>query len=226
VPTILCLATLSSRADTSSQTAITRLLGRGFGILAAVLICLVIAGSLLGNLFVASRMAVAAANRGWFPSLLAVTGGFRPSRRHQDASQDGENDSSNHVNGDTSDLKATFRSDAPIPALLLSSTLGVAYILLGNFRSLLTFNGLAEYSFFFLTVISAIVLRFREPDLARPYKPLLIVPITFAVVSGFVVVRGAVFAPILAAVLVGLWGGGLAWYFVRRRWFVTARRGD
>ncbi len=163
--------------------------------MAAVLICLVIAGSLLGNSFVAGRMAVAAANKGWLPGLFAIVGGVR------------------NRPGRSEELEAsTSRSDAPINALVLSAVLSTLYILLGNFRALLTFNGLGEYSFFLLTVVGAIVLRFRKPDLPRPYKPLLVVPVVFALVSGFIVVRGAVFAPVLAAVLIAVWLVGVGFY--------------
>jgi amino acid transporter len=110
------------------------------------------------------------------------------------------------------------KSDAPVNSLLLAAFLSIVYILLGDFRSLLTFNGLGEYTFFFFTVVGAIILRFREPDLQRPYKPLILVPAVFALVSGFVVVRGAVFAPIPAAVLLGLWVTGYAFYWLRMRY--------
>ena len=89
--------------------------------------------------------------------------------------------------------------------------------MLGNMRILLTLNGLAEYAFFFLTVLGAIVLRFREPDLKRPVKPFILIPVLFALISGFVVVRGAVFAPIQATILIGIWVIGAGLYFVRRR---------
>ncbi|CZR65943.1 probable amino acid transporters [Phialocephala subalpina] len=190
-----------STTDSVAVTAITRLLGPAFGIVAAILVCLVVAGSLLGNSFVAGRMTVAAANANWLPHLFAVVGkvGIKPSP-----------DSS---------------SDAPLNALLLSSILSTLYILFGNFRALLTFNGLGEYSFFFLTVVGAIVLRFREPDLERPYKPLLLIPATFAIVSGFVVVRGAVFAPVQTAVLVVLWILGVGFYQTKKLWTKKAEEG-
>lgn len=83
---------------------------------------------------------------------------------------------------------------------------------------ILTFNGLGEYSFFFLTVLGAIILRFREPDLHRPYKPFVLIPAIFAVVSGFVVVRGGAFAPVQAVVLIMVWVIGVGFYWLRRRW--------
>ncbi|KAI0406765.1 amino acid/polyamine transporter I [Xylaria palmicola] len=199
-----------STTDSVAVTAINRLLGQGFGIVAAVLICLVVAGSLLGNSFVAGRMAVAAANQDWLPRALAVLGTFglqKPAEQGQ-PQQGGEE-------------QAT--SDAPVNAIALSAVLATLYILLGSFRALLTFNGLGEYSFFFLTVLGAVVLRVREPALPRPYRTPVLVPVAFAAVSGFVVVRGAIFAPVLAGVLVALWGVGGLVYWGRRE--VARRRG-
>ncbi|KAN0099228.1 amino acid transporter [Hyaloscypha variabilis] len=180
-----------STTDSVAVTAITRLTGPVGGTIAAVLVCLVVAGSLLGNSFVAGRMTVAAANKSWLPSFLSLVGRFTS--------------------------KSTSTSDAPFNALLLSSILSALYILFGNFRALLTFNGLGEYSFFFLTTLGALVLRWKEPELKRPYKPWVIIPGTFVVVSGFVVVRGSIFAPVQAGVLLGVWALGVGFWFVRKR---------
>jgi amino acid transporter len=177
-------------------------MGPAFSIVAAVLVCLVVAGALLGNSFVAGRMTVAAANMNWLPRFFAVVGkiGTRPDS-----------------NSDSPDSTKSSQSDAPINSLLLSTVLSTLYILFGNFRALLTFNGLGEYTFFFLTVLGAIVLRYREPDLRRPYKPFVLIPAIFVVVSGFVVVRGAVFAPLQAIVLIIVWVLGIGFYWARRR---------
>ncbi|KAI3335880.1 amino acid/polyamine transporter I [Ustulina deusta] len=195
-----------STTDSVAVTAITRLLGQGFGIVAAILICLVVAGSLLGNSFVAGRMAVAAANQDWLPRIFAQLGqvGIKKVVEQESESTDNPPDE--------------VTSDAPVNAIILSTVLSALYILLGNFRALLTFNGLGEYSFFFLTVLGAIVLRIREPGLRRPYRPLILIPAIFAVVSGFVVVRGAIFAPALAAVLILLWGIGGLFYWGRKEY--------
>lgn len=190
-------------ADVAVQTATTHLLGLGFGILAAVLICLVVAGSLLGNSFVASRMAVAAAKLDWLPPFFAVIGHF------------GRKPSSTR-NSSHSEMDSSI-SDAPRNALVLSTIISALYILMGNFRALVTFNGLGEYSFFLLTVIGALFLRYREPDLPRPYQTIIAVPVIFALVSGFVVIRGAIFAPVQAIVLGAVWATGIAYYLVRKK---------
>ncbi|KAK9426142.1 hypothetical protein SUNI508_12596 [Seiridium unicorne] len=196
-----------STTDSVAVTAISRLLGPVVGVVAAILICLVVAGSLLGNSFVAGRMAVAAANKDWLPGFFAFVGriGFQP--RQEPSSED---------SSEGPDSAKQSNSDAPLNAILLLTILSALYILLGNFRALVTFNGLGEYSFFFLTVLGAIILRFREPSLKRPYKPFLLVPLVFAAVSGFVVVRGAIFAPMLALVLIVVWALGLGFYQARK----------
>jgi amino acid transporter len=152
-------------------------------------------------------MAVAAANADWLPPSFAELGRFgfsKPSREDDNGEGQG--------------------SDAPLNAILLNTIVSAIFIFLGDFRSLLTFNGLGEYTFFFLTVLGAVVLRFREPDLHRPYKPLLVIPIIFTLVSGFVLVRGAVFAPVPALVLVAVWAVGVVFYVVRRRHAARSRQ--
>lgn len=63
-----------SRANHNAQTAINHLLGKAGAYVATILICLVIAGSQLGNSFVAGRMTVAAANKNWFPAMFGTVG--------------------------------------------------------------------------------------------------------------------------------------------------------
>jgi L-type amino acid transporter 9 len=155
-------------------------------------------------------MTVAASNKSWIPSFLGSVGHIGP-----------YNLSSPHADNETPE-EAMDAGASPINALILNTILSSAYILLGNMRILLTLNGLAEYAFFFLTVLGAIILRIREPELPRPVKPWVGVPVVFAVISGFVVVRGAVFAPVQAGVLVGVWGVGIVFYYARL--FVLGRK--
>ncbi|KAF1955981.1 solute carrier family 7 protein [Byssothecium circinans] len=195
-----------STTDAAAVTAISHFIGKVPAYIATALICLVILGSALGNSFVAGRMTVAAANKRWIPSLFSTVGQIGTHKISKAATAE-----------DAAVEEAIDQVESPINALILSTLLSAIYILLGNMRILLTLNGLAEYTFFFLTVLGAIILRWKQPGLERPVKPFILVPIVFAVISGFVVVRGAVFAPVQAGVLVGIWAVGLAWFYVRRR---------
>ncbi|KAH8724941.1 amino acid/polyamine transporter I [Phaeosphaeriaceae sp. PMI808] len=192
-----------SSTDVAAVTAVTHFLGKGVAYFVSALICLVIAGSALGNSFVAGRMTVAAANNNWIPRVLGTVG------------QVGTLKVARSARADESAEDAMDQGESPINALILNTVLSAIYILLGNMRILLTFNGLAEYAFFFLTVLGAIILRFREPELPRTVKPFIVIPIIFTLISGFVVVRGAVFAPVEATILIGIRVFGAAFYYVR-----------
>ena len=87
-------------------------------------------------------------------------------------------------------------------ALALVVTL--VYILTGSFRALLTFVGMAEWVFYVSTVVGLLILRRREPQLERPYRPTIILPTTFVIVGTLVIIRSAMFAPIQSGVLATL----------------------
>lgn len=75
---------------------------------------------------------------------------------------------------------------------------------MGSFRTLLTFVGMAMWVFYVSTVVGLIILRRREPDLHRPYKPPIALPYIFVIAGTFIIVRSAIFAPIQASVLASL----------------------
>jgi L-type amino acid transporter 9 len=74
----------------------------------------------------------------------------------------------------------------------------------GSFRALLTFVGMAMWVFYVTTVVSLLVLRRREPQLERPYRPSIVVPVTFVFAGTLVIVRSAIFAPPQSGLLAGL----------------------
>ncbi|CAI6332574.1 unnamed protein product [Periconia digitata] len=204
-----------STTDAAAVTAISHFIGKVPAYIATFLICLVILGSILGNSFVAGRMTVAAANKRWIPSVFARVGQIGTYKVSSSPFKLPSSSSSNETA--VTDTSTNPGDESPINALLLSTVLSAVYILLGNMRMLLTLNGLAEYAFFFLTVLGAILLRWKQPGLERPVKPFIAIPVVFALISGFVVIRGAVFAPVQAGILVGIWAVGGVWYVVRGR---------
>lgn len=75
-----------------------------------------------------------------------------------------------------------------------------------------TFSSLSAYILFLPDNGRPYHLRVREPELLLPYKPMVCVPVVFALVSRCVVACGAVFAPVQAVMLIGLWLVGLGLY--------------
>lgn len=71
---------------------------------AAALICLVVAGSLLGNSFVAGRMTVAAANKSWLPSYLSIVGKFGKAPRSAPESDDSQTDTADEIDNGASPM--------------------------------------------------------------------------------------------------------------------------
>jgi amino acid transporter len=73
----------------------------------------------------------------------------------------------------------------PIYAMVLNALLTSCYIFVGEFGTLVTFYGVAGYTFYFLTVLGLIILRVKEPALERPYKTWITTPVIFCCVSLF-----------------------------------------
>ena len=103
----------------------------------------------------------------------------------------------------------------PINAMVFNALLCTGYIIVGEFGTLITFCGVAGYTFYFLTVLGLIVLRVREPDLERPYRTWLSTPIIFCCVSLFLLSRTVFAQPIQTLMVVGFVGAGVPVYVIR-----------
>ncbi|KAF8535140.1 amino acid/polyamine transporter I [Trichophaea hybrida] len=212
-------------------TAARSLLGFPAAAGIAILVAISCAGSISANVFVTARLTVAASKRGYLPKFFSKVGligtrgegrgcwpfGF-PWRQANDyvriphvgdseRARGSSGDEGDSINEEPETVKE--RWNIPVNAMLLNFLLTTTYILTGSFRTLLTFVGMAEYTFFFLTVVGLLILRFREPELRRPYKPIIAVPVVFCLVSAAVLFRTAVFVPLQAVILVLLFVGGV-----------------
>jgi L-type amino acid transporter 9 len=103
----------------------------------------------------------------------------------------------------------------------LTLIISLAYIFTGSFRGLLTFVGMAEWVFYVSTVVGLLILRRREPQLERPYRPTVILPVAFVIVGTLVIVRSAMFAPVQSGLLAGLLILGALVSLLRNRYLVN-----
>lgn len=152
----------------------------------AVLVSLACLGSINVNIYTTSRLVVSAAQARWVPRSLGKYDSLRSVRQRTDQ---------------ITTIPISANIQTPIRAMTMSTIISIVYIIFGTFGFLVTFVGLAEYVFSCITIAGVIILRVREPQLHRPYKPNLIVALVFVVVSGFLVVYGAVKAPSQAGLL-------------------------
>ncbi|RBQ72065.1 hypothetical protein VDGD_01314 [Verticillium dahliae] len=196
-----------------------------FGPVGSLVLALIVSASCFGALnsstFTSSRLVYAAGKEGYIPSIFGRLG-LRSGPDHSTTQT--THLSMQRSRGRAASIARRLFADpevglfyTPIPALMLNAALTTAYILVGEFGTLITFYGVAGYTFYFLTVLGLIILRVREPTLERPYRTWITTPIIFCCVSLFLLSR-AVFAQPLQTLTVILFVlAGVPVYFWRIR---------
>lgn len=199
-----------------------------FGSAGSLILALIVSASCFGALnsstFTSSRLAYAAGKEGYIPSVFGTLGvgndedhGLSTQRQRSWLSK-----KMRRMFGD----EDTGLFYTPVYALILNSMLTAAYCVVGEFSTLVTFYGVAGYTFYFITVLGLIVLRVREPELERPYKTWLTTPIIFCCVSLFLLSRAVFAQPLQTITVVTFVVAGIPVYFwrIRGRDDVVTRR--
>ncbi|KAK4690810.1 hypothetical protein P7C71_g6064, partial [Lecanoromycetidae sp. Uapishka_2] len=187
-----------------------------FGRIGSLVLSLIVSASCFGALnattFTSGRLVYAAGKEGFLPSLLGrigMPGSGEPINRLQRKSW-----ASRTMTRLIGDDEGGF-GFTPINAMIFNALLTGAYIVVGEFGTLVTFYGVAGYTFYFLTVLGLIVLRVREPYLERPYKTWISTPIIFCCVSLFLLSRAVFAKPAQTLVVVAFVAAGVPVYFWR-----------
>ena len=105
----------------------------------------------------------------------------------------------------------------PVNAMVLNTVLTSCYVFVGEFGTLVTFYGVAGYTFYFFTVLGLIILRVREPNLERPYRTWITTPIIFCCVSLFLLSRAVFAEPLQTVVVIAFIAAGVPIYYWRIR---------
>lgn len=187
-----------------------------FGRIGSLVLAIIVAGSCFGALnattFTSGRLVYAAGKEGFLPGFLGHIGmpGMRePSNRLQRRSW-----ASKTLTRLIGDNEGGF-GFTPINAMLFNAILCAAYIVVGEFGTLVTFYGVAGYTFYFITVLGLIVLRVREPYLERPYRTWISTPIIFCCVSLFLLSRAIFAKPAQTLIVIAFVAAGVPVYFWR-----------
>lgn len=198
---------------TSTNTVAVQFGSAVFGPIGSLILAITVSLSCFGALnattFTSGRLVYVAGKEGFMPSVFGTLGPSPlPTSR-------GTNPSRFAAFLGATPAAPLFQT--PIPAFVLNSLLTSVYILIGSFSTLVTFYGVAGYTFYFLTVLGLIVLRVREPHLERPYKTWLSTPIIFCCVSLFLLSRAVFAQPGQTLVVGGFVGVGVPvwWWGVR-----------
>lgn len=202
----------------SSNTIAVQFGSKVFGPIGSLVLALVVSASCFGALnattFTSGRLVYAAGKEGYLPSIFGRLG-----------LGGGVNSNFNRLRTRSRVRKTFYRlvgdehgfGFTPIYALILNGLLTAAYILIGEFSTLLTFYGVAGYTFYFLTVLGLIVLRVKEPTLERPYKTWISTPIIFCCVSLFLLSRAVFAQPKQTGIVVSFMVAGMLAYLWKTR---------
>jgi amino acid transporter len=213
----------------SSNTVAIAFGSQVFGPIGAIIFALFVSGSCFGALnaqtFTSGRLVYAASKEGYIPSVFGNIGlgkSHRAIRLHTlNANPSKFSKIPRLFVNWFADPEAGFFF-TPIAAMGLNAALTAVYILIGSFDTLVTFYGVAGYSFYFLVVLGLIVLRVREPELDRPYKTWITTPIIFCCVSLFLLSRIIIAQPVQTMFVLAFMVAGLVVWFA---WVGRLRRG-
>ncbi|KAK4226238.1 putative B-type amino acid transporter 1 [Podospora fimiseda] len=196
-----------------------------FGTVGSLILALIVSASCFGALnsstFTSSRLVYVAGKEGYIPELFGRLGTGTAHEEHLSTvrTRSWFKKKMGNLFGDE-DTGLFF---TPIPALILNAVLTSAYVVVGEFSTLLTFYGVAGYTFYFITVLGLIVLRVKEPNLERPYKTWITTPIIFCCVSLFLLSRAVFAQPLQTLLVVAFVIAGVPVYFWRVRGRSTDR---
>ena len=116
-------------------------------------------------------------------------------------------------------LARTNRDGIPAIAIYTQTTLAVIFILTASFESVLVFAGFTLALNSFVTVLGVFVLRWRQPDLPRPYRTFAypLTPLLYLLLTGWAIGFVLVNKPVEGLFGLGLIAAGLVFYFVFTR---------
>ncbi|KAM5342377.1 hypothetical protein ACJ41O_013343 [Fusarium nematophilum] len=190
-----------------------------FGPVGSLILALIVSASCFGALnsstFTSSRLAYVAGKEGYIPAVFGRIGVGNVSE-HEVNTQRTRSWLSRRMQRMFGD-EDTGLFYTPVYALVLNCVLTAGYVVVGEFSTLVTFYGVAGYTFYFLTVLGLIVLRVREPQLERPYKTWITTPIIFCCVSLFLLSRAVFAQPFQTMAVVAFVVIGVPIYFWRIR---------
>ncbi|KNB05623.1 amino acid transporter [Fusarium oxysporum f. sp. lycopersici 4287] len=203
-----------------SNTVAVMFGNRVFGSVGSLILALIVSASCFGALnsstFTSSRLAYVAGKEGYIPSIFGTIGIGGSPHEHELSTQ-------RTRSWFTRKMRRMFGDEdaglfyTPVYALILNAVLTVGYVIVGEFSTLVTFYGVAGYTFYFLTVLGLIILRVREPGLVRPYKTWITTPIIFCCVSLFLLSRAVFAQPFQTIAVVFFVVAGVPVYFWRIR---------
>ena len=121
------------------------------------------------------------------------------------------------------------RTGTPVRALIVQGGIAMGLIvLLGSFVNAILYTAAAVYSFYLATSLAVVVLRYKEPNVTRPYRVTgyPVPTIVFCGVCLFLIYSAVIYKPWIAAAALGILLLGLPIYWIDRLRPVNAMRNE
>lgn len=210
---------LPLKAINASNTVAVIFGNKVFGPIGSLILALIVSASCFGALnataFTSGRLVYAASKEGYLPAMFGKIGFGNQAEPSANTLRT--------RNWASKKLARLFGDEdtglffTPINAMILNALLTAGYVAVGEFGTLVTFYGVAGYTFYFFTVLGLIVLRVREPNLERPYKTWITTPIIFCCVSLFLLSRAVFAEPLQTVIVIAFVAAGVPIYYWRIR---------
>ena len=115
-------------------------------------------------------------------------------------------------------LSRTNDDRIPVTAIYVQSALAILFVMSSTFESILIFAGFTLALNSFATVMGVFVLRWKQPDLDRPYRTFLypLPPLIYLTVTGWTLWFVLINRPVEGLFGLGIIGSGLIVYFLSR----------
>jgi len=113
-------------------------------------------------------------------------------------------------------LSRTNRDGIPATAIFVQSCLAILFILTSSFESILVFAGFTLALNSFATVLGVFVLRWRQPNLPRPYRTFAypLTPLIYLALTGWTLTFVLINKPVEGLFGLGIIGAGLIFYLL------------
>ena len=101
-----------------------------------------------------------------------------------------------------------------------SSTTAIAGAILlvtGTYDTLITYFSVSAWIFYFVTGLVIFVMRYREPDIERPFRVWLFVPVLFCLTALGLVISTVYQQPVQSCITLGIMAAGVPVYLLKQR---------
>uniref|UniRef100_A0A8C5MK76 b(0,+)-type amino acid transporter 1 n=1 Tax=Leptobrachium leishanense TaxID=445787 RepID=A0A8C5MK76_9ANUR len=109
----------------------------------------------------------------------------------------------------------------PAPALIFTSVISLIMIIPSDFNSIINFFSFTAWLYYATTIAGLLLLKIKKPEIPRPYKVPIIIPVLLLLASIYLVLAPIIFSPRLEYLYVVLFllGGSILYIpVVRYKW--------